>query len=210
MGFRLNPRALRIPCVALLAIVAPSQVRAQVVIRGIVYDDSSGARLIGAGVMLVDPRTDAPVVNTKTDSVGQFILSARAGVYQLAAVREGYTPVLSAPVPFSDGEQLTIRFPIAVAGDPQHKIGVVEHVRSGTTTSPSRAATPAFLGNFERRRAVGTGLQYDRAQLENSPARASAPCGWRRSRRSRSSVAFPRCRPSSLRRSCAVERSRSG
>ncbi len=95
MGSQLNSCA-RAAYLALVALAAPATIAAQVVVRGIVYDDSTGARLAAAGVLLVDPRTDAPVANTKTDSVGQFILKSSKGVYQIAAVREGYTSVLSA------------------------------------------------------------------------------------------------------------------
>jgi len=168
MGSQLNSCA-RAAYLALVALAAPATIAAQVVVRGIVYDDSTGARLAAAGVLLVDPRTDAPVANTKTDSVGQFILKSSKGVYQIAAVREGYTSVLSAPVDFVDGEQLTIRIPIATGGDPRNRIGVLEHTKA-TAASSRSADNVGGLAGVARRRLVGTGVQYDRSQLEKSTA----------------------------------------
>ena len=123
--------------------------------------------------MLVDPQTDAPVVHAKTDSPGQFILKVGRGVYQLAAVREGYTRLLSAPIPLAEGELMTLRVPIASSGDPQHKIGVLEHVRaegSGSGATSTTSGDPRLAG-FQRRRLSGAlGVQYDRSKLDRSPA----------------------------------------
>src|SRR5262245_35641544 len=170
MGVHLKHRAARIAVAILAAIVVPASVRAQAVLRGVVYDDSTGARLTLASVMLVDPRTDAPVVLARTDSLGQFSLQSGRGVFQIAAVREGYRPVLSAPIPLADGELMTIRIPIAVNGDPTHKIGVLEHVRPAPGAQHS-ASADSRLNGFEQRRQSGTvGLQFDRAKLEQSVA----------------------------------------
>jgi hypothetical protein len=170
MGIQLNRRAMQAAVVAFTAFVVPASVSAQAVVRGFVYDDSTGNRVAGAAVMLVDAQTDAPVVNTKTDSLGQFVLKARHGTYQIAAVREGYNSVLSAPIPLAEGEQLLIRFPIATNGDPHNKIGVLEHVKSAA--APARAALDESpqLAAIERRRTIGTGLQFTRTQLDGSQA----------------------------------------
>jgi hypothetical protein len=53
--------------------------------------------------------------------------------------------------------------PIAETGDPQHHIGVVEHVRAGSAAS---AAPPANGPQVPR--ATRIGLHFDRAQLEKS------------------------------------------
>ena len=138
--------------------------------RGVLYDDETGAPVRGT-VMLVDPTKDAPVVYSPTDSLGQFSLQAANGVYQIAAIRPGYTSVLSVPVPFENGEQLTIRIPIAVSGDPQHRIGVVERLKAGQNSTPGRSmrtAGRARRRGFESRRRLGTGLQFDRARLEKA------------------------------------------
>ncbi len=170
MGVHWNRRALQSAIVVLAAFVVPASVSAQAVVRGFVYDDSTGNRIAGAAVMLVDARTDAPVVNTKTDSLGQFTLKTRQGLFQIAAIREGYNSVLSAPVTLAEGEQLVIRFPIAVGADPRNKIGVLEHVKPNA--APARAALDESpqLAAIERRRVVGTGLQYTRGQLDESQA----------------------------------------
>jgi hypothetical protein len=170
MGNYLTRGALHSAVVLFTAFAVPISIGAQAVVRGFVYDDSSGKRLDGAAVMLVDARTDAPVANTKTDSLGQFSLKARQGLYQIAAVREGYTSVLSAPVPLSEGEQIMIRFPIAVTGDPHNKIGVLEHTKPSASAARSALEESPQLAAVERRRSVGTGVQFTRAQLDESQA----------------------------------------
>src|SRR3954470_14548101 len=144
---------------------------AQAIIRGVLYDDARGTPVRGT-VMLVDPATDAAVVHVTADSLGQFSIQAGKGVYQLAAVRPGYTSVLSAPIPLANGERLTIRVPIAETGDPQHHIGVTEHVRPDPEADRALSAMKriAEVGGFETRRALGTGLHYDRKDIERSPA----------------------------------------
>jgi hypothetical protein len=149
------------------ALATPAAAGAQATIRGTLYDDSTGVPLRGA-VMLVDPRTDAPVVNTHSDSSGQFSLQVPAGVYQISAVRAGYQSTLSAPVVVSSGERMTILLPIATA-DARHKIAVVEHVKP-SHQSTSSAALSAMSG-FESRRAAGIGLQYDRSQFASQDTR---------------------------------------
>jgi hypothetical protein len=169
MGSHLHRRALHSAAIVLAAASAPISASAQALVRGFVYDDSTGIRLAGAAVMLVDPSTDAPVANTRTDSLGQFVLKTGRGKYQIAAVREGYNSVLSAPVPLADGEQLMIRVPIAMNGDPHNKIGVLERVRaSSAATRP--AQEPGYLADMARRRMVGTGLQFNREELQQSQA----------------------------------------
>src|SRR5689334_2244841 len=130
MGNSSLRHALAIAIVGLAASFIPGSANAQAVVRGVLYDDATGAPLKGT-VMLVDPATDAAVVYTASDSAGNFVLRTRLGAYQLAAVHPGYTAVLSAPIQLVDGEQLTVRIPIAEKGDPAHKIGVIERVRPG-------------------------------------------------------------------------------
>src|SRR6185503_9526857 len=135
MGTSLLRRAVATARFVVATSIIPLTAGAQVVLRGVLYDDVSGVPVKGT-VMLVDPSSDAAVVHAATDSLGWFDLQAAGGVYQIAAVREGYKSVLSAPVTFKSGERLTIRVPIAVNGDPEHRIGVVERVRPG---EPARA-----------------------------------------------------------------------
>ena len=169
MGFHCRYRARRLAALAFVAAslpVLPSMSRAQAVVRGVLYDDASGSPVRGA-VMLIDPRTDAAAVHTATDSAGAFSLQVGDGVYQIAAVRPGYVSVLSAPVTLQSGERLTIRVPIAQNGDPQHRIGVLEHIRPGQgNVIQARDAATAASG-FDGRRALGMGLHYDRERLAN-------------------------------------------
>lgn len=145
-------------------IAVPGALHAQAIVRGVLYDDVSGAPLRGT-VMLVDPSTNAAVVYVATDSAGWFNLKARDGTYQISAVRGGYTSVLSAPIPLQNGELMTIRLPIAETGDPQHHIGVLEHVRAG-----GAASAASQVNGPQTPRATRIGLRYDRAQLEKSNA----------------------------------------
>jgi hypothetical protein len=169
MGYQSIRRAAASVGVALGALSIPLMANAQIIVRGVLYDDETGAPVRGT-VMLVDPTKDQPVAYNPTDSIGQFSLQAASGTYQIAAIRPGYTSVLSVPVPFENGEQLTIRIPIAQSGDPQHRIGVLERLKGGQNV------TRALEGNrrasvdeaYQRRRAAGTGLQYDRTHLEKS------------------------------------------
>jgi hypothetical protein len=169
MGIHLHCRAFR-SAVVTAALLTPAALSAQAIVRGFVYDDSTGKRLADAAVMLVDAATDAAVVNTKTDSLGQFVLETRRGLYQIAAVREGYNSVLSAPVQLADGERLMIRFPIAMGGDPRNKIGVLEHVKPAAAQARTALDGSAHASAVERRRQVGTGIQFTRVDLEQSRA----------------------------------------
>ncbi len=174
MGFQTFRRVARLSRVAagisLYAIATVSAVQAQAVIRGVLYDDATGAPLRGT-VMLVDPATDAAVVHATTDSAGQFSLQIGQGTVQIAAVRPGYKSVLSAPFALQSGERLTVRVPIAEQGDPQHKIGVVEHIRpgdgSGSTLVSEQRPAPG-MDAFAARRRVGLGVRYDRTAIEKS------------------------------------------
>ncbi len=163
MGSQILRRAAALVAAAVLL---PPMLVAQVVVRGVLYDDATGRPLAGT-LMLVDPSTDAAVVHTATDSVGNFSLKVRDGRYQIAAIRPGWTSVLSAPVDFANGEQLTIRVPIAESGDPTHRIGVVERIRPEGVVKKVSAAE-RLAADLEHRRRVGTGLQFGRARLEQS------------------------------------------
>jgi hypothetical protein len=154
--------------ISLLSAVGASRLPAQAVLRGILYDDATGARLRGT-VMLVDPATDAPLMHSVTDTLGQFSMQFRGGTVQVAAVRAGYRSVLSAPMSFQSGERLTIRIPIAVDRDPIHAIGVLEHVRA--TDGARGDARKVALEGFNARRRLGTGLHFDHAQLVDSRRR---------------------------------------
>lgn len=163
MGNSILRRALAIAVVGIAASFIPGHANAQAVVRGVLYDDATGAPLKGT-VMLVDPGTDAAVVYTASDSAGNFVLRTRLGAYQLAAVHPGYTAVLSAPIQLVDGEQITVRIPISEKGDPQHKIGVIERVRPGASADTRRAEGPSRPDT--RRRTGGT--SYDRERLAKS------------------------------------------
>lgn len=169
MGSSLLRRAAATASFAFASSTVSLAAGAQIVVRGILYDDATGLPVRGT-VMLVSPATDAAVVHSATDSLGQFDLKGASGVYQIAAVRAGYTSVLSAPVTFQSGERLTIRLPIAVSGDPQHHIGVVEHVRpdANAARAEEERQRPTVTSGFEGRRATGTGQHFDRARLEKS------------------------------------------
>lgn len=147
--------------------VSASRVGAQAVIRGVLYDDSTGVPLRGT-VMLVDPATDAPVVHTPTDSVGMFELKTHVGVYQIAAVREGYKSVLSAPVHLQDGERITVRVPIASSGDPRHQIGVVEHIRPNAGAANLSAGSALDQVGYNMRKSSGLGLHYDQRDFDKT------------------------------------------
>lgn len=169
MGFQLIQRAAKAAGFALTFAILPATVSAQAAIRGVLVDDSTGAFVHGT-VMLVDPATDAPVVHVITDANGAFELKAGDGTYQIAAVRAGYQSVLSAPVHVENGERMTIRIPIAMNRDPQHNISVLEHVRPDPNTVKAAQAMreASDMGGFARRKILGTGLHYDRAQLSKA------------------------------------------
>jgi len=166
MGFEFRYRtasAVAFVC----SILAVSSAGAQVVVRGFLYDDATGRPIAGT-VMLVDPASDAPVVHVVTDSSGQFQLQARANTYQLAAVHPGYKSVLSAPIRFQDGERLTVRIPVAEAGDPTNKIGVMEHVRPQASLKAAETSRANADGGFASRKAAGIGLQYTHADFDKT------------------------------------------
>ena len=174
MGLQFILRAPSVARVILLGsafAVAAQSARAQVIVRGILYDDATGARLRGT-VMLVDPATDAAIVHTTPDSLGQFSLKTSPGVFQIAAVRPGYTSVLSAPVKAQNGEQYTVHIPIAVAAEPTHRIAVVEHIKptAGVAQDANEQVAdgmaPADADKFRTRKALGTGLHYGRKDFE--------------------------------------------
>jgi hypothetical protein len=167
MGFRHSRGARHGAVLAFAAFVIsslPSVACAQAVVRGILYDDASGLPVSGA-VMLVDPGSDAAVVHAAADSTGAFSLQVGDGVYQIAAVRPGYVSVLSAPMKLASGEKLTIRVPIAQNGDPQHKIGVLEHIKPQGAGIQGRDASGA-PSEFQSRRKLGMGLHYTHDDLE--------------------------------------------
>jgi hypothetical protein len=168
MGNTSLRRALAIAGVGVAAFFLPSQLRAQVIVRGVLYDDATGSPLKGT-VMLVDPATDAAIVYAASDSAGNFHLRTRVGAYQIAALFPGYTSVLSAPIQLADGEQLTVRIPIAQNGDPQHKIGVLERVRPTETAKAKaeQAVTGAGM-RHEARRIAGAGSWFGRDKLEKA------------------------------------------
>lgn len=166
MGFEFRYRiasAIAFAC----GILAVSSAGAQVVVRGYLYDDATGRPIAGT-VMLVDPASDAPVVHVATDSAGQFQLQARANTYQLAAVHAGYKSVLSAPIRFQDGERLTVRIPVAEAGDPTNKIGVMEHVRPQASLKLAETSRANEDGGFSSRKKAGIGLQYTHADFDKT------------------------------------------
>lgn len=169
MGFQLINRAAASAGAVLAFAVLPICLSAQVVIRGVLVDDSTGAVVRGT-VMLVDPASDAPVVHVVTDANGAFNLSTGYGTYQIAAVRAGYTSVLSAPIHLENGERMTVRIPISANGDPQHNISVLEHVRPdpNAVKAAQTMREASDMGGVERRRILGTGIHYMRAQLDKA------------------------------------------
>ncbi len=165
MGFEFHyPKA---SAVAFACMFAVSSAGAQAVVRGFLYDDATGRPIAGT-VMLVDPTSDAPVVHVVTDSSGQFQLQARANTYQLAAVHPGYKSILSAPIHFLDGERLTVRIPIAESGDPQNKIGVLEHVRPQAAPRLAEKGRADADGGLSSRKAAGIGLQYNHDDFDRT------------------------------------------
>jgi hypothetical protein len=122
-------------CGAVLAVPAAGQV----VVRGVLYDDSTGVPVRGT-VMFVDPRTDAPVVHAVSDSAGYF-------------------QTLSAAMTLQDGERMTVRVPISSTGDTHHRIGVVQHEHGVAVRHPGEPF------NGFRSRPGAPGLRYDRAAL---------------------------------------------
>lgn len=168
MGFLLTRRTAATVS-AMLLVLASSSAHAQAVIRGVLYDDASGMPIRGT-VMLVDPATDAAVVHVLADSTGHFEISAQTGTYQLAAVRDGYTSIVSAPIALVNGERMTIKLPISQDGHPRHNIGVTEHIRPDLTFQRAQndVRTPLSMTGFASRRAGGTGLQYDHNSLARS------------------------------------------
>ncbi|HEX8944440.1 MAG TPA: TonB-dependent receptor plug domain-containing protein [Gemmatimonadaceae bacterium] len=175
MGLQYIVRASLAARVILLAAAAQSAASAQVIVRGVLFDDANGARLRGT-VMLVDPSTDAAIVHATTDTLGQFSLKTSSGTFQIAAVRPGYTSVLSAPVTAQNGERFTVNIPIAASGDPRHQIAVVEHVRpqGGASPRPNGLTADGMESvdaeEFQYRKLVGTGLHYSRKDFDKANA----------------------------------------
>jgi hypothetical protein len=169
MGSVFLRRALATVAVGVAASFLPTQTQAQAIVRGVLYDDATGAPLKGT-VMLVDPASDAAVVYASSDSAGNFLLRTRIGAYRIAALHPGYTSIVSAPVQLADGEQLTIRIPIAEKGDPTHHIGVLERVRPGMNSdSKAKDGEPSGVrSRQEARRLTGAGVWYDRDRLLKS------------------------------------------
>ena len=93
MGFA-SIRAAATASLVIAALVVSSDVAAQAVVRGVLYDDATGRPLQGT-VMLIDPQTDAAVVHSATDSAGNFSLQTKTGTYQISAVRPGYKSIIS-------------------------------------------------------------------------------------------------------------------
>lgn len=168
MGFQLIRRAATAAGLV-LTFVLPATVSAQAAIRGMLVDDSTGAIVRGT-VMLVDPASNAPIVHVVADANGAFELKAASGTYQIAAVRAGYQSVLSAPIHLENGERMTVRIPISTNGDPQHNISVLEHVRPdpNAVKAAQDLREASDMGGFARRKMLGTGLHYTRAQLDKS------------------------------------------
>jgi hypothetical protein len=164
MGFRYSCGARRVAVLVLAISSLPIVARAQAVVRGVLYDDSTGKPVSGA-VMLVDPSSDAAVAHASADSTGMFSLQVGNGLYQIAAVRPGYKSVLSAAIPLENGVRLTVRVPIAQNGDPQNRIGVVEHIRPQHGAAQGRSASDAEV---QSRRLLGMGLHYNREELEKN------------------------------------------
>lgn len=177
MGFQFTGRGrwtATASCFA-LALLAASPARGQAgkaVLTGLLYHDSTGAPVRGT-VMLVEPSTNGPVARVVTDSAGAFALTVAAGVYQIAAVRDGFSSTLSAPITLQSGERMTVNVPIAV-GDARHRIAIVNHTRADAQPAPdSREALASLVqtGGFASRRARhAPGHSYDRGDLERSGA----------------------------------------
>jgi hypothetical protein len=168
MGIQSQKTAAASAICTIVAILLPALAGAQTILRGVLYDDSTGAPLHGGAVVLVDPGSDAPVYHTKADSNGVFRVNiTRAGTYQIAAIHEGYQSILSAPVPFAEGDRLTVKIPVSMSGNPIHHIGVTEHVtalRSNASTQQSDVAKErrALLA---RHHSSGMGIVYDHERL---------------------------------------------
>lgn len=169
MGFQSQKQSIATTAAfALAMIVVPALASAQAVLRGVLYDDSTGTPLRGGAVVLVDPASDSPVYHTQADSTGVFSINIEhAGMYQIAAIHEGYQSILSRPVPFQSGDRLTVKIPIAQGGSPLHHIGVTEHVTALAAAAPARVQ-PRMTEEDEalsRRGHTGLGTVYDRQKL---------------------------------------------
>ena len=169
MGFQSQKSTVATALVALAMTLLPALAGAQAVLRGVLYDDSTGTPLHGGAVVLVDPGSDAPVYHTQADSTGAFSLNIEhAGTYQIAAIHEGYQSILSGPVPFQSGDRLTVKIPIAVGGNPVHHIGVTEHVTSlasASTAAPMEARRTEQETMLAHRSHSGLGIVYDHQKL---------------------------------------------
>ena len=168
MGFQSHKTAATTAILTIAAVVVPALAGAQAVLRGVLYDDSTGTPLHGGAVVLVDPANDTPVYHAQADSSGVFSVNiANAGTYQIAAIHEGYQSILSAPVPFASGDRLTVKIPIAVGGNPVHHIGVTEHVVAleSRQTAPLETREAEHEQRVARRRSAGLGIIYDHEKL---------------------------------------------
>src|SRR3989442_2230058 len=81
---------------------------------------------------------------------------------------------MSRAVPLANGEQLTIRIPIARDGDPHNAIGVVEHTRTQNGNLPELRSAGLDGGRVAERKRIGNGLFFDRNQLDRTTVQTLA------------------------------------
>jgi hypothetical protein len=103
---RLPSKALALVALALIA-AAPGRLSAQVV-RGHIVDAGTGAPIAGTQLRLVP--ADNPLATTRTDSLGEFVLSAQgAGTFFVRAEKLGYRPAVSNLLNLSAADTLDVQ-----------------------------------------------------------------------------------------------------
>lgn len=148
---------------ALLLVLAPAALRAQVV-RGSVVDAATGAPVARAAVRLL--AADSALAVAVTDTAGRFVIRApRAGAFRVSATRLGYAETRSGELLLSPGDVLDVVYQL-----PQQTV----------TLDPLQVVTqrrlPWRLVQFEERAArAGPGVVIVRRDelLRRSPSRAT-------------------------------------
>jgi hypothetical protein len=136
----------------------------QVILRGVLYDDSTRAALEGATIVVVDTAGEPMSKVARSDTAGHFEVNiAFAGKYRIVASREGFVTVLSSAIEFENSEVVDIEIPLSKAGTPRSKGAIVSR--------EPIALSMWEPDDFVRRREAGVGRFAGPAELRHTRSR---------------------------------------
>ena len=143
---------------AALAATVASPAAAQVIVRGMVVDDSSARGIALAEVVLLTHYMD-PLARVRSDSTGAFTFGERAvGWYRLQVRRIGFAEVTTPPV------ELTVDRPVSLQIHMRPRAPLLAPL----VVVRQRARPTNFIEDFEYRRALRTaGMFLGPAELAN-------------------------------------------